>query len=131
YLFPAFRGRLYLIYLIIAIAGLCYIGLMRSGDTSLYLLCLLWLLLYTFLFNNEQSLNRLIRFNISGTVIWIFVFSISISILMLSEINKAELLQRRKYIEKLDVKSDPATERLIVMANAYLDNDFFEDNYHR
>ncbi|MCH5685798.1 hypothetical protein LWM68_17005 [Niabella sp. W65] len=50
---------------------------------------------------------------------------------MLSEIDNAELKQRKIYIEKLNVKSDSATERLIVMANVYLDNDFFEENYNR
>jgi signal transduction histidine kinase len=131
YLFPAFRGRVYLIYLFIALAGLSYIAIMGSGSGSLYLICLAWLLIYTFLFNNERSLNKLIRFNISGTIVWIFIFSVSISFLMLSEIDNAELKQRKIYIEKLNVKSDSATERLIVMANVYLDNDFFEENYNR
>ncbi|MCH5598799.1 hypothetical protein [Niabella ginsengisoli] len=131
YLFPAFSGSVYYIYLFIAVAGLSYIALSTPQVTALYLLCLAWLLLYTFLFNNETSLNKLIRFNISGIVIWIFIFSISISVLMLSEIDKAELKQRRVYLEKLDTKSDPGTERLIVMANTYLDNDFFQHNFHR
>ena len=131
YLFPAFKSRTYLIYLIIAIGGLSYIAFGASGSSSLYLICLLWLLVYTFLFNNERPLNKLIRFNISGTIVWIFIFSVSISFLMLSEIDNAELKQRRGYIEKLNVKSDSATERLIVMANVYLDNDFFEENYNR
>lgn len=131
YLFPAFRRRIYLIYVLIAAGGLTYIAVVASDSSSLYLICLLWLLVYTFLFNNERSLNKLIRFNISGTIVWIFIFSVSISFLMLSEIDNAELKQRRVYIEKLNVKSDSATERLIVMANVYLDNDFFEENYNR
>ncbi|HTG56955.1 MAG TPA: hypothetical protein VL943_11840, partial [Niabella sp.] len=97
YLFPAFKSRTYLIYLIIAIGGLSYIAFGASGSSSLYLICLLWLLVYTFLFNNERPLNKLIRFNISGTIVWIFIFSVSISFLMLSEIDNAELKQRRVY----------------------------------
>lgn len=131
YLFPAFSGRIYLIYLVISVAGLSFIAIRGTESVSLYLLCLLWLLFYTFLFNNEAAINKLIRFNISGIVVWIFIFSISISLLMLSEIDKAELRQRRIYLEKLDTKSDPASERLITMANTYLDNDFFLENFHR
>ncbi|WP_346239529.1 HAMP domain-containing sensor histidine kinase [Niabella insulamsoli] len=131
YLFPSFAGRVYYIYLLIAVLGLSYIAISSTHSIKLYLFCLSWLLLYTFLFNNETALNRLIRFNISGIVIWIFIFSISISVLMLAEINKAELAQRKLYLEKLETKSNPSTERLVVMANTYLDNDFFQDNFHR
>ena len=131
YLFPAFTGRVYLIYLIISVAGLSFIAFSGTRSSGVYLLCLVWLLFYTFLFNNEAAINKLIRFNISGIVVWIFIFSISISLLMLAEIDKAELRQRRSYVEKLDTKSDPASERLITMANTYLDNDFFVDNFHR
>lgn len=131
YLFPAFRNVSYYIYMIMAIGGLSYIALFAVSSSSLYLLCLLWLLVYTFLFDNERALNKLIRFNISGTIVWIFIFSVSISFLMLFEIDNAELKQRRVYIEKLDVKSDSATERLIVTANIFLNNDFFKNNYHR
>ncbi|GAB3426228.1 sensor histidine kinase [Niabella aquatica] len=131
YIFPAFKNNGYWIYLLIATAGLSYTALITSKATEIYLLCLVWLLLYTFLFNHEVTLNKLIRFNISGTVVWIFVFSVSISILMLSEINRAELAQRKTYLKKLDTTSDPATERLMGMANIYLDNDFFQDNFNR
>ncbi len=131
YLFPAFSARVYLIYLIISVAGLSFIAFSGTASVNVYLLCLVWLLFYTFLFNNEAAIDKLIRFNISGIVVWIFIFSISISLLMLAEIDKAELRQRRTYVEKLDTKSDPASERLITMANTYLDNDFFLDNFHR
>ncbi len=131
YIFPSFKNNEYGIYLFIATAGLLYIALQGSKTTSTYLLCLVWLLLYTFLFNHEATFNKLIRFNISGIVVWIFVFSVSISFLMLSEINRAELTQRKVYLKKLDTTSDPATERLMGMANVYLDNNFFQANFSR
>lgn len=132
YMFPAFKGKLYWIYLLIAAVGLVYIaGFVPSISVNVYLFCLLWLLLYTFLFNNEEALTNLIKFNISGIVVWIFIFSVSISLLMLNEINKAELTQRKVYIEKLNTQSDPSTERLMAIANAYLDSNFFRNNFHR
>ena len=131
YLFPSFANRILLIYLLIPVFGLAYIAIGQPHSVGLYLLCTLWLLVYTFLFNNEIDLNKLIRFNISGIVIWIFIFSISISALMLSEIDKAELKQRKLYLEKLETKSEPATERLIVIANTYLDSTFFRENFER
>ena len=131
YIFLAFEKSHHNIYLLIAVLGLLFIALTQSPATNIYLVSLLWLLLYTFLFNIEGALNKLIRFNISGIVIWIFVFSISISLLMLSEIGRAELVQRQTYLKQLDTKSDSSTERTINIANKYLDVDFFRDNFHR
>ncbi|MFT4093837.1 MAG: HAMP domain-containing sensor histidine kinase [Niabella sp.] len=132
YIFPIFDQQAYWIYFIIAGTGLLYIGTFAAPLlTTLYIFGLLWLLLYTFLFQNEENINKLIRFNISGIVVRIFIFSVSISILMLSETSKVELAQRKLYVEKLATQSDPATERLMNIANSYLDNDFFEDNFFR
>ncbi len=132
YLFPSFAFNVYWLYLLIALVGLMYIALfVPPASIHLSLYCLLWLLLYTFLFNYEKTLNHFIRFNIAGIVVWIFIFSVSLSLLMLSEIKKAELIQRKNYIEKLDTQSDPSTERLMAIASAYLNNDFFQRNFHR
>lgn len=131
YIFPSFKNSGFWIYLLIASVGLASIAIINGRYAQANLLCLLWLLLYTFLFKNEVTLNKLIRFNISGTVVWFFVFSVSISVLMLSEINHAELNQRKVYLKKLDTTSDPATERLISIANIYLDNNFFKENFSK
>lgn len=131
-LFPAFKKDSYYIYLLLAVIGLLYVAFVANKNgTGIYLLCIVWLLLYTLIFNYEEKLNILVKLNTSGIILWIFIFSLSISALMLSEINKAELNQRKLYIQKLDTQSDPSTERLMAIANTYLDTDFFLQNFSR
>lgn len=132
YLFHFFSRRTYWIYLLITLLGLLTIAFfVADGLKNLYLLTVLWLLLYTALVNLESGLNLKSRFNVSGIVIWIFIFSISIAAILLFEINKVELRQRRVYIQKLDTQTDPATERLINIGNTYLDSNFFSKNLYR
>lgn len=132
FIFPVFNTKGFYIYLLVAIIGLLYTTFFASDDSiSFYLPCLIWLLLYTFLFDKEDYLNSLLKFNVSGIIFWIFIFSISIALLMLGEIRKNELFLRKMYVEKLSTQTNPATERLINTANKYLDTDFFKNNYYR
>ena len=131
---PIFKNREYLVYFIIAAAGLLFstISAFRAPDSiSFYIPCLIWLLLYTAFFLNEDKVSSFFSVNISGVIVWIFIFSISISVLMLTEIRKKELLQRRSYVEKLATQNDAANERVINLSNKYLDADFFVDNFSR
>lgn len=132
YIFSSFYGNIYLVYIITGAFGLLYVGgFANVGNINFYIACLAWLLLYTFAFNNEERIHLIIRFNISGIIVWISIFSISISLLMLSEIKKSELAKRKTYVEKLATQTDPSTEMVINIGNKYLDADFFVSNFHR
>ncbi|MES1197975.1 MAG: HAMP domain-containing sensor histidine kinase [Chitinophagaceae bacterium] len=132
FLFPFFQGRIYLIYFAIAFMGLFYLTL-SSGNSSVlfYLPVLLWLLVYTWLISRQGLFLSRIRINVGGIIFWIFVFSVSISAIMLSENKKAEWARRKSYVEKLAVQTDPSSERMLNIAMNYIDNDFLFDNLYR
>lgn len=129
-----FQNRLYLVYFIIAIAGLvfCSVSVYRvPASINFYIPCLIWLLLYTAFFLNEARLKNFFSVNITGVIVWIFIFSISISILMLNEIRKNELIQRKIYVEKLATQTDVASQKIINLSHKYLDTNYFVTNFSR
>lgn len=131
-IFPLFEGRKIIIYFAIGFAGLLYLTT-RSGNPEVlfYLPVLIWLLIYTWLINRQGVIFHRLRINIASILSWIFVFSVSIASIMLSEINKAEWEKRKRIAEKLAVQTDPSSERLMNIAIQYLDNDFLADNFQR
>lgn len=132
YVLVVFKNSYRLIYFSIAVIGLLFVTMVSKEDLVVFYLPVLgWLLVYTFIFIKEAVIYRYIQASVSGTVLWIFVFSVSVSLLMLKEINKTELLLRKKYIEKLATQTDPASERLISIANKYMDSTYFQNNFWR
>ena len=113
-IFPLFANRKYIIYFAIGFAGLLYLT-SRSGNPEVlfYLPVLIWLLVYTWLINRQGLIFSKLRINIASILSWIFVFSVSIASIMLSEIQKAEWEKRKRIAEKLAVQTDPSSERLI------------------
>ena len=129
---PLFRGMTILIYFAIGIAGLIYLTV-RSGHPSVlfYIPVLCWLVAYTWLVNRKGVILNRIRVNIAGIFLWIFVFSVSIAIIMLAENKKAEW-QRRKYLAKKQAEHrDESTESTLSIGLKYLDNDFLSANFYR
>ena len=132
FIFPLFRGRTIFIYFAIGLAGLAYLTI-RSGDPDVlfYLPVLLWLLGYTWLISRQGVIFNRIRINIASILSWIFVFSVSIASIMLTENSKAEWEKRKRIAEKFSVQTDAGSEQLMSIAIKYLDNDFLSDNFHR
>ena len=131
-IFPLFGSRNELIYFVIASTGLVYLTI-RSGDPTVlfYIPVLVWLLGYTWLVNRKGLIFNRIRVNIAGIIFWIFVFSVSIAAIILSENKKAEWERRKILADKLVVQNDPSSERLLNIALSYLDNDFLLTNLPR
>ena len=132
FIFPLFRHRKILIYFFIGLAGLIYLTI-RSGHPTVlfYIPVLCWLLLYTWLINRGGVIINHIRINIAGILSWIFIFSVSISAIMLKENNKVEWEKRKRMADKLAVQTNPSSERLMSIAIQYLDNDFLRENFYR
>ncbi|WP_018630194.1 sensor histidine kinase [Niabella aurantiaca] len=132
YILAAFTTKIWQVYFWMAVLGLLFIsGFVAGSEVSFCLPVLVWLLAYTFVFTKEETINRFIKFSVSGTVLWIFIFSISLCLLMLNEITKAELNLRTLYCQKLATQTDPASERLISIANKYMDSNYFRNNFYR
>jgi hypothetical protein len=132
FIFPLFGERKFFIYFAIGLAGLLYLTI-RPGhpDVLFYIPVLGWLLAYTWLVNHEKLVINRYRINIAGTLSWIFVFSVSISIIMMTENSKVEWEKRKRIAEKLAVQTDPSSEQMMSIAIRYLDNDFLRDNFSR
>jgi two-component system nitrogen regulation sensor histidine kinase NtrY len=131
-IFPLFAGRTLIVYFSIGAAGLTYLTF-RSGDPTVlfYIPVLIWLLIYTWLVNWQGVLLNRFRINIAGILFWIFIFSGSISAIMLSENKKVEWEKRKVYAERLVEQTDPSSERLLSIALQYLDKSFLSDNFYR
>ncbi len=131
-IFPLLKGRTWLVYFVIAFSGLIYLT-WKSGDPRVlfFIPVLIWLLGYTFLISREGLILTRFRINIAGILFWIFVFSVSIAAIMLTENKQKEWEKRKFYAEKLAEQADPSSERLMNIALKYLDNDFLVDNFSR
>jgi signal transduction histidine kinase len=132
FIFPLFREREILIYFAISLAGLLYLTI-RWGhpDVLFYLPVLCWLVVYSWLLNRRNLIINRHRINIAGMLTWIFIFSVSIAIIILTENSKVEWEKRKRIAEKLAIQTDPSSERLMSIAIQYLDNDFLSENFSR
>lgn len=131
-IFPLLPGKDYLVYFAICFAGLLFLTL-RPGnpDVLFYLPVLIWLLVYSWLVNRRGVLFSSLRINIAGILSWIFIFSVSISAIMLAQ-NKAVEWERRKVMaDKLTIQTDPSSETRMNISVKYLDNDFLSANFDR
>jgi hypothetical protein len=131
-IFPLFSGKKILVYFIIGFTGLLYLTTLSGQAEVLFCIpVLLWLLVYTWLINRKGVIFNRLRINIASILSWIFVFSVSIAVIMLREIKKTEWEKRKRMAEKIALQTDPSSEDLMSIAIQYLDNDFLADNFHR
>lgn len=130
--FPAFDKHSFYIYFIIGLAGLLLLTFQPSRQAVLFHLpVLLWLLIYTFLFSEEDFLIDRFKLTVAGILFWIFIFSVSLSIIILNANRNKEWAKRKQIAERLDQQTDPSNERILSIALAYLDNRFFVNNFDR
>ncbi|MBI3137614.1 MAG: GHKL domain-containing protein [Sphingobacteriales bacterium] len=132
FIFPLFAGHNYLIYFSIGFAGLLYLTT-RSGNPQVlfYLPVLCWLLAYTWLIQRQGTIFSRLRVNMGGILAWLFIFSVSIAAIMLSENKKVEWEKRKRMADKMAVQTDKSSEMLMSIAIQYLDNDFLRENFSR
>jgi two-component system, NtrC family, nitrogen regulation sensor histidine kinase NtrY len=131
-IYPAFRDRQIYIYFFIAVVGLVFLTFRTGNEIVLFHLpVLLWLIIYTLLVSQEQFIINRFNAGVAGALFWIFVFSLSLAVVIL-EGNKANELRTRKGIaEKYDQLTDPSSERIMSITITYLDNRFLRNNFDR
>ncbi len=71
------------------------------------------------------------RLNISEIMFWLFIFSGSISVIIIFENKKSELIERKGVAERLAEQTDPSSERLVSMSLIYFENDLMERQFDR
>lgn len=132
YIFFWYRKEKYLVYIFVGVMGLFIVSVfINEYLVSYYLPVVVWLLVFTLLFQYEKAVYSVIQSNISATIFWVIFFSSSISLLMLNEIKRTEIALRKVYIEKLAVQTDPENEKIISIGTKYLDTAFFRENFKK
>ena len=120
----------YVIILITLVTGLVILSLTRNTSVvELNLYVLIWLVLYILMMQQKIFSGINTRLNISEVLYWLFVFSFSIAGVIIFENKKIEFEQRKQFAEKLALRADPASERLLSIVLTYFDDDFLQKNF--
>lgn len=125
-------ARNYFMFIITGAVGLAVLSF--TSDTNkveLNLYVLLWLLVFIWLMQQKIFSGLNFRLNVSEVLFWLFVFSFSMSAVIIYENQKIELDERQRYAQRIALQSDPASERLLSVALTYLDSNFLSRNFNR
>jgi two-component system, NtrC family, nitrogen regulation sensor histidine kinase NtrY len=118
--------------IIIAVIGLLLLTFGSDPDiVQLDIFVLIWLLVYIWLLQRQALSGLNLRLNVSEVLFWLFVFSVSISTVIIFENHKIELEQRKRTAERLSEEADPSSEKVLSIALTYIDNDFLPKNFER
>jgi len=132
FILPVFEKRKALIYFGIGVTGLAYLTF-RFSDPAIqfYIPVLLWLIGYTWLVSQRGFVINRFHINVAGIIFWIFVFSVSISAIIITENKTKEWSNRKTIAENLAIQDDESNEMLLKIALTYLDNRFLASNFYR
>ena len=132
FILPVFEKRKPLIYFGIALTGLAYLTF-RNADPAVqfYIPVLLWLVGYTWLVSQQGLVINRFHINIAGIIFWIFIFSVSISAIIITKNKVKEWSSRKTMAENLASLEDESNERLLSIALSDLDNRFLASNFYR
>ncbi len=120
------------LYLVMFILGLIYLSFNLAHPNTIFeLFVLIWLLFYVLLaISNKLSLTYQ-KINSSTLIFWIFLFSITITAVIVMENSNKELRNRKHYAEVLSTKADPTSETLFNTLLTDFSNEFLAINFHR
>ncbi|OQP54705.1 sensor histidine kinase [Niastella populi] len=124
--------RNYFMFIIAAAVGL--LVLTFTGNNSIVelgLYVLPWLLAFMWLMQQRIFAGLNFRLNVSEVLFWLFVFSFSMSAVIIFENGKIELDHRKRFAEKLALQADPTSEHLLSVDMAYIDSNFVVQNMNR
>lgn len=129
---PYFPNMFPALYLGVSVAGLSALTIGFQGLIGNFaIFTLIWLLVFLSLLNTKY-LNLLVsRIVSSKLVFWIFFFSVSITLVIISENDRRELRNRNHYAEILATKTDPTNESLLNSMLTDFRVDFLSDNFER
>ena len=124
--------RNYFMFIIAAGVGLMILTITGNNSiVELNLYVLPWLLAFMWLMQQRIFAGLNFRLNVSEVLFWLFVFSFSMSAVIIFENGKIELENRKRFAEKLALQADPTSEHLLSVNLAYLDSNFVVQNMDR
>lgn len=116
---------------VLTVTGLAYLTFNINSSSVIYQLCLLgWLLLLVLLLNNKRMRLNFLSSN-GRTIFWLFFFSLSLTLLLISENGDREWKDRIRAAEKLSLQTDPAAESLLNIAMRNFRSEFLEQEFYR
>ncbi|HUB59268.1 MAG TPA: HAMP domain-containing sensor histidine kinase [Puia sp.] len=126
------RSLSIVLYIITATIGLLALTFIQRADmVELDIYVLIWLLGYVWLMQRRIFFDLRFRLNVSEVLFWLFIFSISISAVILFENRKTEEMHRQDMAERLGKQSDPSSQTMLSIYFSYIDNDFLTANFAR
>ncbi len=120
------------VFILVATIGLSFLTF-HSGTAvvELDIYVLIWLLCYLWLMMRNLFSGLHYQLNVSEILFWLFIFSSSISVIIIFENQKIELDQRKRLADRLAEEIDPSSEKLVSMSLIYFDNDFMLREFNR
>lgn len=115
--------------LIISVIGLLGLSVRINSPYVFFELCMLaWLVLYVYLMGRVELGLKRNNFLVANALFWLFIFSASITAIIIFQNRTREIELRKRTAEKLIMQSDPSSERLLNIAIQSFSNNFFLTN---
>ncbi len=117
---------------IVAATGLLLLTLqLQSATAIIKLAVLLWLMAYLLLLHARQPDKKISLFQSSFFLVWVIVFAVSTSFLVVQLKKKVDVEQREQLAEKFARQADPYSENVLRVAVAGFSDSFLLNNYKR
>lgn len=128
----SFNNNMFPVYVIVAAAGLTFLTFRIDNPLLVfYIIVLGWLVFYIWLSQiNFFGINSQ-RQTMAGGLFWIFVFSVSITAVIINANREKEWQTRIAMAEKINRQTDPDNEKELGITLTFLDNEFFAPNFYR
>ena len=126
------EGNLLIISIVVATIGLGILTfLSKTSLVELDIYVLIWLLCYLWLMIRNIVTGLHFRLNVSEIMFWLFIFSGSISVIIIFENKGIELVQRKSFADRIAEQMNPSSERLVSMSLIYFENDLLLKQFGR
>jgi signal transduction histidine kinase len=127
------EGNVLIISIVAATIGLSLLTFhsKTSPMVELDIYVLIWLLCFLWLMIRNMISGLRFKLNISEIMFWLFIFSGSISVIIIFENSKIELEQRKSFADRLAEQIDPSSEKLVSMSLIYFENDLLRRQFNR
>ncbi|HJS53130.1 MAG TPA: ATP-binding protein [Chitinophagaceae bacterium] len=128
----SFHKNFYLVYLVIAVAGLSFLTIKVNNPLlQFYIIVLGWLVFYTWLSRFQKFGINNQRQTMAAALFWIFVFSVSITAVIIDANREKEWQMRISKAARFDRSTDPYNGLDLKISFSDLDNDWLAPRFYR
>ena len=126
------EGNMLIISIVVATIGLVLLTFpSKTALVELDIYVLIWLLCYLWLMIRNLTTGLHFKLNVSEIMFWLFIFSGSISVIIIFENRKRELETRKSFADRLAEQNNPSSEKLVSMSLIYFENDLMQRQFDR